>query len=226
MPGAKAIVFAADGAGNFQAASQSLRKTVRDDALPIEVVTFDWSHGNNRIIADQTDYCWAREKGRALADMIEDYKRDHPKTPIYLVGHSAGAMVAIAAVEDLPPGTIAKAILLAPSLSSQYDLRPALARVAESIEVFYSRRDVPYLVCALRLFGTTDGKPLPAGGLVGFVSRVESEEDIVLNGKLHQRPWVPDDMRAGHTGGHYGAYAPNFLRWNVLPLIRASGQKS
>src|SRR5687767_4366858 len=48
-----AVVFVADGAGNFQAASMHLRDVVACDRLPIDVRTFEWSHGYGRIVADQ-----------------------------------------------------------------------------------------------------------------------------------------------------------------------------
>src|SRR5262245_24299456 len=58
-----ATVFVADGAGNFQMASQYLRGVVEGDGYPIDVVTYEWSHGNRRVLQDQTDYRFNRCQG-------------------------------------------------------------------------------------------------------------------------------------------------------------------
>src|SRR5581483_10928128 len=42
---APATVFVADGAGNFQIASRNLRAVVQCDGYPLQIITFDWSHG-------------------------------------------------------------------------------------------------------------------------------------------------------------------------------------
>src|SRR5262245_61879560 len=50
------VLFIADGAGNFQATSRHVRAVVEADRLPLDVITFEWSHGNYRILADQVGY--------------------------------------------------------------------------------------------------------------------------------------------------------------------------
>src|SRR5438477_5402060 len=42
------VVFAVDGAGDFQASSQHIRKVIEHDHLPLQVVTVKWSHGYGR----------------------------------------------------------------------------------------------------------------------------------------------------------------------------------
>jgi pimeloyl-ACP methyl ester carboxylesterase len=211
-------VFAADGAGNFKAASSLLRQVVEEDALLIEVHAFEWSHGYCRILSDQVTYGHNCDRGRRLADEVLSFHASHPETPIYLYAHSAGCAVAMKALESLPPGIVERAILLSPSLSSAYDLRPALEHVCTSLHVFYSRWDWGYLGMTMRLVGTADRWFGWCSGRFGFdVDADYIESDLLA--KLHQRAWEPEDRALGNNGGHFGNYQPAFLRAHIIPLL-------
>jgi pimeloyl-ACP methyl ester carboxylesterase len=213
-----AVVFVADGAGNFQASSEALRKAVRKDRPGVQVVTFEWSHGYGRILADQLSFRYAQAQGQRLAAEVQAFAHDHPGVPIYLMGHSAGATVVLSALENLPPGVVERALLLSPSVSARYDVRPALASVNQGVHVYYSQHDYYYLGLATHFLGTADRRFFqPASGRVGFHVNVADPEFF---GKLHQRPWQPGDSVTGNLGGHFGNYQPEFLRANVLPLIQ------
>ena len=84
------------------------------------------------------------------------------------VAHSAGSLVALTAVEAAPPGSVDRLILLAPAVSSEYDLRPALGNVRQGIDVLRSYRDQWYLGVGAYLVGTTDRRWEAAAGRVGF----------------------------------------------------------
>lgn len=218
-PGPAGIVFAADGAGNFQAASRSLREVLQQKDSPLAVHTYDWSHGFLMILADQLGYTSARREGVRLAGLVRAFKEKHPDAPVVLLGHSAGCLVALTAAESLPAGSVEQIVLLAPSVATDYDLRPALRAVRESVDVFYSTSDLLYLGFAVRILGTTDRRWTPSGGLVGFRRRAATFEDALLYNKLRQHPWLPEDRPTGNLGGHYGSYQPGYLRTRVLPLL-------
>ncbi len=213
-----ATVFVADGAGGFQFTSKTLHNVLERDGYPIDVVTFQWSHGNNRIYADQTDYAYARMQGRRLAEIVLAHRVANPNRPTFLAGHSAGSLVVLTAVETLPPGTIEDLILLSPSLSYKYDLREALRRVAHGVHVHYSPHDYIYLGLATRLIGTSDRLRTKSAGRVGFGDRFFAA-DPESQHKLRQHPWTPKDRALGHNGGHFGTYAPNYLREYIFPLF-------
>jgi pimeloyl-ACP methyl ester carboxylesterase len=227
MPGACRVVFVADGAGDFQQCSIHLKDLVLRDQIPLNVITFDWSHGYGRILADQTHYRWARQQGSRLADTILNYHARNPGTCIYLMGHSAGAAVVLAAVEELPANSVDGIVLLAPSISAIYDLRPALCKVRCAIDVFHSRRDWLYLGMGTRLVGTLDKTRRVAAGRFGFrpvelgmgVGRQRAVDacDLALYAKLRQHAWRPADLRLGNNGGHYGGYQPGYLRAYIVP---------
>jgi len=76
-----------------------------------------------------------------LAQQIIQWRTDHPHSRIALIGHSAGAGVVMGAIWRLPPGmSVGPVILLAPALSPDFDLRPALKH-ATVVHVFYSSED-------------------------------------------------------------------------------------
>lgn len=216
-----AIVFVADGAGNFQAASKSLRDVVTEEKLPVYVETFEWSHGNLRILADQLDTKHSRETGIRLADEVAKFHVAHPYVKIFLMGHSAGSGVVLTAAEHVPPGIIEGVVLLSPSVSTTYDLRPALRACRDGVDVFYSEQDWFYLAFATRVFGTADRRRAATSGRVGFQVSPKNHEEAMLYGKLRQRAWQHEDAFLGNRGGHYGNYQPDFLRTYVLPILYA-----
>src|SRR5439155_19985367 len=116
-----------------------LRTAIEQDRLPIQEATVEWSHGFGRIIADQIGYAHARAQGCKLAQVLSKFRLDHPSAPLYLLAHSAGSAVAVVALENLPPDTVERAFLLAPSLSAAYDVRPALKAVRRGLHVYFSR---------------------------------------------------------------------------------------
>jgi hypothetical protein len=217
--GATRVAFAVDGAGDFQASSKALRKAAAFEHLPIQVVTFEWSHGYGRIVADEIDHEYARAEGRRLAATVLAFQSEYPQVGINLVGHSAGSAVILSATECLPANSIEHIILLAPSVSTSHDLRLALRATRAGIDVYYSRRDLLYLWLGVKLFGTADGQGRVAAGNYGFRPVINSAEDAKLYCKLHEHPWVPDIAWTGNRGGHYGTYRDEYLHAYVLPVL-------
>jgi pimeloyl-ACP methyl ester carboxylesterase len=216
----RGVILVADGAGNFQAASAALRAAVTEQHLPLAVETFEWSHGYPRILSDHMGYGHARAEGQRLAAEVLALRQNWPDAEIYLVGHSAGCGVILAAAECLPGGCVDRIVLLAPSLSVDYDLRPALRSVRGTVDVFYSTKDKFYLALVTGLIGTSDRHWAPAGGRYGFRPQLATPEDVCLYSRLRQFPWQPSYVQAGNLGGHYGTRQPDFLRLYVLPLFQ------
>jgi pimeloyl-ACP methyl ester carboxylesterase len=215
----RGVVFAADGAGNFQATSASLRRTAEEQGLPLCVERVAWSHGYGRILSDHLGRCHLAEEGQCLAARVQAYRQQAPGVSVYLLGHSDGCAVVLAAAEALPPGSVERIVLLAPAVSSTYDLRPALACARGGIDVFYSERDWAFLGVGVALLGTADGRGDDAAGRVGFCVPGDCPADAALYANLRQHPWDPGQAWTGNRGGHYGGYQPVFLRTAVLPLL-------
>jgi pimeloyl-ACP methyl ester carboxylesterase len=213
------IAFVCDGAGNYQFTSKQFRGVVASTNAPLRVETFKWSHGNKKILPDQTDCEHARQQGKLLADLVLAYHLEHPAAKIHLIGHSAGSMVVLCATEHLPPETLDTIVLLLPSVSSDYDIRPALRSVKGTMEVHYSGHDWFYLGICTFFVGCADQQPGDASGRVGFKLIVESPEDAALLPRLAQHPWQPSYRLLGNQGGHYGAYQPEYVKTQILPVL-------
>ena len=216
----RGVIFVADGAGGFQNASTTFQRLAADEGLALAVEPVEWSHGYGRVLADQLDVSNIRESGKELACQVLRLRQSAPEADIYLVGHSAGTAVVLAAASGLPPGTVTRTLLISPAVSADYDLRPALASNREGIDVFYSSKDIGFLGLGVAVTGTTDRHWSAAAGRVGFRPQLESSADGSLFAKLRQHPWHPSVGWTGNHGGHYGGYEPKFLRAYVLPLLQ------
>ena len=221
---AQAVVFSADGAGNSAELTEALRQGAAEAGLPLDVEMVDWSYGPGRYLADEMDFGHTRAAGMALAARVAAYRQTCSASRIYLIGHSAGSAVVLIAAEQLPPGSVDRIALLAPSVSSRYDLRPALRCAREGIDVFSSERDVAWLGLGVAIVGTADRRWTAAAGRVSFRPVIEMPEDARLYGKLRDHPWNPCVAWTGNEGGHFGTFLETlYLRSYVLPLFAAAG---
>lgn len=213
------LVWVADGAGDFKGCSTALTNANRLSGNPFELSVFPWSHGYGRVRLDQTDWEHAKRQGERLAATIRTRKEREPGRRVVLVAHSAGCAVALAAGDALPPDSIDRTILLAPSVSTGYDLRPSLLAAREGLDVFCSRKDWLALGIGVRLAGTADNGSGPAAGRRGFRLPAEFVLDPVASGRLRQHFWSAEQAWTGHTGGHYGMHSPAFVRAYLFPLF-------
>jgi pimeloyl-ACP methyl ester carboxylesterase len=213
------VVIVANGSGDFRTVSLGLSRAVCEAGVPLRVETFVWSHGFGSYVTDHVDHCNQVEQGRRLACLVACYRRACPCRAVYLVGHSAGCAVVLAAAEALPPGSVERVVLLAPSVSTDYDLRPALGCTRLGIDAFCSRRDVFTLGLAMALVGTADRCRAPAAGRVGFQPVLVNPTDAALYTKLRQHCWDPCVCWTGHQGFHYGSNRKDFARAYLLPLF-------
>jgi pimeloyl-ACP methyl ester carboxylesterase len=231
LPVARAtgVVFCADGAGGFGGTTQVLEHVIAEARVPLRVEMVDWSHGTGRYLADHLHWSNIEKQGRHLAAQTQAWRRRYPDKPVYYVGQSAGCAVVLVAAETLPQGGVDRVVLLAPSVSTDYDLRPALARSRQGIDVFYSHKDWFVLGLGMAFSGTTDRRLAPAAGRVGFRPIITEPRDKELYAGLRQHAWDPSVSWTGNTGGHYGHDEPGHIRARILPLLtppaaRTSGE--
>jgi pimeloyl-ACP methyl ester carboxylesterase len=213
------VVFVANGSGDFRGVSKNLSQVVAETGAPLEIETCVWSHGYLRYLIDHVDHANHLQHGRQLAARVAAYHQACPDRHIYLIGHSAGCAVILAAAEMLPPDSVERIILLAPSVCAPYDLRPALRTARCGIDAFNSGRDRWILGFCVGFVGTADGRCCPAAGQSGFTPIVSCPADAALYSKLRQHPWDPVVEWSGHHGGHYGNHEVGFLWAYVLPLL-------
>jgi pimeloyl-ACP methyl ester carboxylesterase len=216
------IVFVADGSGDYRTTSKNLSEAARACGAPLSVETFVWSHGYGRMLLDHVGHCNHLEEGRRLAGFVAAARQSCPERGVYLVGHSSGSAVVLAAAEASPPGSIERIVLLAPAVACDYDLRPALRSVRQSIEVFISRRDIGALALGTGIAGTADRRWSAASGRVGFAPILTCPGDELLYAKLRTHPWDRCVEWSGNRGSHYGTLEQGFMRAYVLPLLSRS----
>ena len=214
------VVYVADGAGDFRAASLSVDRVVHRVGLPLCVEPISWSHGYGRIFADQLDREFARKQGQQLAQELSNRKLAQPNCRIYLLAHSAGSLVVLSAAGAMPVDSIERVVLLAPSVRANYDLRCALRATRRGIDVYYSPCRDYYVRGAAVLAALVHCELSRRAGQIGFEPVVESESDAQLYDKLRLIPWDPAFGETGNRGGHYGGYQPEFLKDYVLPLMQ------
>jgi hypothetical protein len=218
-PDARPLVWVVDGAGDLKGCSNALIQVNATATAPVELSVFPWSHGYRQLLKDQVDMDHARAQGTKLAAAICERQAREPGRRVVLVAHSAGCAVALTASETLPPDSIDRMILLAPSVSSGYDVRPALWADREGLDVFCSKKDWVALGFVTRVVGTVDKFGAKAAGRHGFQPTSLREPEVT---RLRQHFWTPEVAWTGNTGGHHGALSPAFLTAYVFPLIGAS----
>ncbi len=217
---ARPLVWVLDGAGDLKGCSNALTPANALSGQPVEMALFSWSHGYRKLFLDQTDTSHAKAQGTKLAQAILERKMHEPGRRVVVVAHSAGCAVALAACDLLPMDAVDRVVLLAPSVSTGYDIRPTLWSAKEGVDVFCSRKDWVALGFVVRVVGTTDNFwSGSAAGRLGFKPKKENALAEMEASRLRQHFWTPDMARTGHTGGHHGMFAPGFIQTYLMPLM-------
>jgi Serine aminopeptidase, S33 len=218
----KGLVVVIGGVGGLDLCGFSMRRLARAGRLPCAVEAIVWGHGLGLWHADLTDVVNHDRQAGRVAEKVGGLRRDRPGEPVFLVGKSGGAGVAVRALERLDAESVERAVLIAPALSPRYDLTAALRAVRREIVVFWSPLDLVILGAGTWLFGTIDRVRSVGAGLVGFALPGRDEPDaerVRQYAKLRQVRWRPSMVGLGHLGGHFGADQPWFLRKWVVPLF-------
>ena len=183
---------------------------------PVQVV--DWGMPKPLFVANFSSSGIHADAEAALARRI-DALPSTVKT-IELIGHSAGCGVVLGALARTHRQAT-DVVLLAPSVSPEYDLRAALKHTTGETHVFYSTNDTLFLHWRTGHFGTYDDVKTPAAGYAGF------DTDALDSGErqhLIQHAYNPAWQSLGNTGGHGGALAKPFVQQVLAPLFRTNDQ--
>jgi pimeloyl-ACP methyl ester carboxylesterase len=211
------IIFVINGSAAGTSVTENLTSVIAKHRLAINTDTIAWCRWGSQI-QDHTDY-WAQiYAANCLAAKIADYHARWPKSKIYLIGHSAGTHITLLAAGKMPPNTLERVVLLAPSVSTCFDLRPALRASRKGIDCYYSFDDNIVAVGTWK-FGTADRLFVKSAGEIGFTRLAPNLPDAGLYQKLHQFRWTPEMAWTGNRGGHYGPTSEGFLDFYVLPVM-------
>ncbi|MBI4579913.1 MAG: alpha/beta fold hydrolase [Planctomycetes bacterium] len=205
--------------------NRNVAKGLISGGWPGAVEVYDWTAGTillfpvNLRALDRN-----KHEAAKVARKIMDYQDRHPDQPVHIIGHSGGGGVALLALEALPPERqITSALLLAPAVSPDYDLRRALRRTQHGVWNFYSRHDVGFLKAGTTLMGTIDGRHTSAAGAVGFQMPwgLDDADRRLYSHKLRQQPYSRKMADSGNTGGHTGWANRQFVSEWLCPIMIA-----
>jgi pimeloyl-ACP methyl ester carboxylesterase len=190
--------------------------------VPTAIEIYDWTRGPHMLAFNVLD---KKRKQRAIQTTVAKivrYQQEYPGRPVHLIGHSGGGSLAIKTLEALPPESrVTNAILLAPGVSSKYDLRLAQQHTDRGIHNFYSPYDVLISGAFVVAVGTYDGDHLRCAGLVGF-DQSQSADMLTRypnSAPLVQHAYSLDMLGDGHVGGHFGWTTPTFVGRHLAPLL-------
>jgi pimeloyl-ACP methyl ester carboxylesterase len=214
------VVFILGGIGGMDPIKLWAKLALPWGGVPHEVRDFDWTHGKGRLLRDLQDIRHLQNKAEELAEAVRAVKAAEPDRPVYFVGHSAGAALALMTAEKFPPGTLERVVLLAPAVSDDYDLRPALRATRGEVVSYNSAYDWFFLDWGTTQFGTADRVYGRSAGLNGFqIPDGLCDEDRLLYGRLVQVPWRWDMLLDGRGGAHHSPCMPLFLARHVAPWL-------
>ncbi len=216
---AQGIIFAADGSGGSEELTTPLWHEIVFTKAPYLLERVHWSRFS-WYPEDHADIPGQMLAAKKLAGKAHAFRQAHPDKKIIFMGYSSGCHVVLAAAGMMPPNSIDRVFVLAPSVSHDFPLGGTLRASKEGLDVFYSHEDV-LLSSAVGAFGTADGKRGPVAGCVGFWLRTpQSPEAALYRLKLRQYPWSPAVQWTGHRGNHDGWLERKFLRAYVMPKLR------
>lgn len=181
------------------------------------VVRFDWNAGIPfwRSLVNLMSLKHHHRQTRLILDYIRRYKQKHPETPVSIVAQSGGCWITVRILEELPPKlNIETAVLLAPAISPDYDIRNAASRCSSSLISVGSAGDFIFLGLGTLLLGTSDRVFTPSAGLVGWHHRADN---------FIESRWHPDWIKYGYFGNHTTSSAAGFMASVIGPLLRWSG---
>lgn len=201
-----------DGAGNWGFGAIGVPNGLKERGYKGAVTNHRWSLTFNPAL-DQTLRFIAKGSGRSLGDEITRYLRDNPNADANIIALSAGTGVGVWAIENVKsPYKVNNFILTGSSLSSRYDLRPALKNMKGKIICYYTPSD-PVLDGPVRALGTIDGTFDDSAGLVGLKGPGADSGRVVNIGRTSQF------AKLGWTGGHADCVTERFVRGEIYKYI-------
>lgn len=221
----RGYVYYLDGAGGGELLSNwsgGIRDGLRDGGYPGCGEMYRWQTGLGAALDQVASNNYKRAKAAELAQKILKFRQDHPDAPVDLVGFSAGTVVAVYALEALPDKPLVNnVVLLSSSLSADYDLTAALARIRQNLYVFTSNRDV-ILTVLLPISGPADrgadtNRVVGASGAI--LPAFPSTQTSSQYAKVIEVRWNPSFRNLGNRGDHLDVLNAAFVRTHVAPLL-------
>jgi hypothetical protein len=164
----------------------------------------------------------ARKSGE-LAAIITAQREQFPDAPIYLLGNSSGAYIALRAAELLSEDIqVDYLAVLAGTIHCRHDLSAALSHVKTKLLVSASIGDFAANGIATLIFGAADG---PRGGAMGFLGALDPDSgERFRHEKLEHIWWHPWMIVLGCFGMHDWCMVTGWLERVLAPRLDLTGQ--
>jgi hypothetical protein len=178
----------------------------------------DWTCNHHWLAAM---YCTDRHQSQAqnIADRITARRKLDPTGRVMITSESAGAGIAIYALEKLPRDVMVDdVVLVSPATSSDIDLSRALSHVRGKMYYFDSPIDVLTLCLGTKIFGTIDQKRTLGAGLIGYHPPATADT-AAYNEKLVEVQYDLSWSRYGYLGTHLSGMSSAFALHVVAPLL-------
>ena len=196
---------------------------LRDAGLDHAVDVAEWADYPFSSLENLRNLPRNRARAAALAERITLHRTTFPNSPVTLIGYSGGGGLALMTAERLAPDVyVDRMILMAPAISTGFDVAPALSRCRAGIVHFYSPGDWFMVGLCTRLFGTLDRVRSDSAGRVGFRN---GDGGLCEHSGLTQIAYDPAWMRLDHDGGHFGWLARRWAREVLASTLLPSPQK-
>lgn len=219
------LIIILPGIEGCSAINDSIAQGLVAGQLPQAVRIIDWRRSGPWNPLHLTTEQHNRRRARDVALMIREYQQEYPGRPVTLIGHSAGAGIALFVLEAMCPGEkIGTVILLAAAVSRTFHVQQLLDRTSRGIWNYYSSLDLPVIGIGTLLLGTMDRRHTISAGALGFRQAgndpTPSAIPESLGPRLYQVPYRRDMARFWNFGGHFGWTNAAFVREHIAPLCR------
>ncbi len=215
---AEGLVIVLPGIEGPGMVSQSICEGLKEANVPYAVTVHAWGAPVPLLgmLINQTSILGNRFAGDHLAAIIAKYQDRNPGKPVYVVGHSGGAAIAVFAAEKLAPDRkIDGLVLLSASVSADYDMHKAMDHCRYGVVNFYNPEDLGLQV-GVAIFGNVDGgHGLPAGRK-GFAAGASVYNNYP---RLYQVPLTGDEMSSAGESPHFADTATGFVRTRISPWL-------
>jgi len=183
---------------------------------------YSWETGKGLTADQKAPVKYKRQKAERLAARIEQHVKEHPGTPVGMLGFSAGTAEVIFAMEVLPEKVqIDTVVLLGASISHDYDLTEMLKHVKGKMYIYTSTHDM-MVGFFMKFSGSTDRKYHDEGADIhGFVlpEGANAETRKLYADKIVTIKWNKDFEVDGNHGHHFDNVKMEFIRDHVAPLF-------
>lgn len=208
-----------------------------DCATPI--CSWGWPVPVVGMALNQSDPICHHLEGKRIARMIAKYQDEHPGQPVYVIGHSGGAGIAVFAAEHLAlmegDHKIQGLVLISASISADYNLATALGQCRSGIVNFYNPDDKAVLMIGTAIAGNVDGGHGDSAGRTGFETPADDNPNAQpAYARLYQielTEAMAQDQSHGLVGCHTSGtgttfvetYVADWVKDNIWPPPSATG---